>query len=261
MSVKVEPIPKAFIGSRIHSLSGLWFVLFLIEHLITHSQVALLFGESAQGFFRAANFIHNLPYFTVIEVGLVGVPLLIHLIWSVKYALTSSPNSEKIYGIPRNRADKWQKISLWLMIPLLALHIVQFRFLEYPKSVNIGSVPTYFTTVSADPGLYALAARLDVKLLDQPTDYAKIQLKPGEVIATAPTFGAISLLGMRDTLKSPFWVAIYTVFVFCTCFYAFNGLWTSIISWRWMIVSMRKMAIGLLAMITFLGLIAVWGSF
>lgn len=323
MSAKVEPIPKAFIWRRLHSLTGLWFVLFLIEHLVTNSQAALLFGESGQGFVRAVNFIHNLPYLTVIEVALLGVPILIHVIWGVKYALTSSPNSEKNDGsrpqlkYNRNRAYTWQRITAWMLIPLLAMHIVKFRFLEYPESVNVGSVPTYFTKVSVDQGLYTVADRLDVKLFDQRAvsqmvdehqsrqplveaareireqndqsfneqnelilqeaqryeerkEYvnalSKIHLKPNEVVAAAPTFGTISLLGVRDTFKSPLWVTIYTLFVISACFHAFNGLWTSIVSWGWVIkasaqTGARKMSIGLMVIIAFLGLIAVWGTY
>lgn len=323
MTVKIDPIPKAFIWRRLHSLTGLWFVLFLIEHLITNSQAALLLGESGQGFVRAVNFIHNLPYLTVIEVGLLGVPILIHVIWGVKYALTSAPNSMKSDGsrpqlkYSRNRAYTWQRITAWMLIPLLAVHIVKFRFLEYPQEVNVGSNPAYFLAVSLDPGLYTVADRLEVKLHDQKEidqlvgehqsrrglveaareirekesqtfsesdekilaaaqhyeeqrEYvaalSKFQLKPGKVVAEASSFGTISLLGVRDTFKNPIWVAIYTLFVISACFHAFNGLWTSIVSWGWVIkaaaqTGARKAAIGLMFIIAFLGLIAVWGTY
>lgn len=320
MTVKVDPIPKAFIWRRLHSLTGLWFVLFLIEHLLTNSQAALLLGESGQGFVRSVNFIHNLPYLTAIEVGLLGVPILIHVIWGVKYALTSAPNSSKNDGsrpylkYSRNRAYTWQRITAWMLIPLLAMHIIKFRFLKYPEEVNPN---TYLTTVSVDPGLYTVADRLNVKLLDQreinqmvgehkskaglseaardirqknETEFSetdekiltaaqhyeeksayinalsKFHLKPGKVVAEATSFGTISLMGVRDTFKSPFWVAIYTLFVISACFHAFNGLWTSIVSWGWVIraaaqTGARKVAIALMFIIGFLGLIAVWGTY
>ncbi|MBS0629559.1 MAG: succinate dehydrogenase [Verrucomicrobia bacterium] len=323
MTVKIDPIPKAFIWRRLHSLTGLWFVLFLIEHLITNSQAALLLGESGQGFVRAVNFIHNLPYLTVIEVGLLGVPILIHVLWGVKYALTSAPNSGHSDGsrpqmkYSRNRAYTWQRITAWLLIPLLAMHIVKFRFLDYPVEVNTGSVPSFMHVVSVDPGLYTVADRLNVQLFDEvmikkmvhehsskgalleaareirekdqqtfsQTDQTILQaaqhyeeqkatvqalagmhLKPNQVVAVAPTFGTISLLGVRDTFKSPVWVAVYTLFVISACFHAFNGLWTSIVSWGWVIraaaqTGARKVAYVLMAIIGLLGLIAVWGTY
>lgn len=40
-SYPAPPLPSAFIWRRAHSLTGLWLVLFLIEHLLTNSQAAL----------------------------------------------------------------------------------------------------------------------------------------------------------------------------------------------------------------------------
>lgn len=322
MSAKLDTLPKAFIWRRLHSLTGLWFVLFLIEHLITNSQAALLLGDSGQGFVRAVNFIHNLPYLTVIEVAILGVPILIHVIWGMRYALTAAPNSLPSDGsrpqlkYSRNRAYTWQRITSWMLVPLLAMHIVKFRFLEYPESVNVGSVPTYFVRVSTDPGLYTVADRLDAKLYDEKAidqmvrdnrpgkaitqaaeeirkrgeidnqqdaiilqsaqQYTErnhfievlsnIKLKSGQVVAASSSFGTASLLSVRDTFKSPFWVAIYTLFVLSACFHAFNGLWTSMITWGWMIKATaqtraRRVAYGLMLIIALLGLAAVWGTY
>ena len=324
MTAKLDALPKAFIWRRVHSLTGLWFVLFLIEHLITNSQAALLLGESGQGFVKMVNLIHNLPYLTVIEVLLLGVPILIHVLWGVKYALTAKPNSRETDGskpsmkYSRNRAYTWQRITSWILLVLLAMHIVKFRFLEYPHSVNVGTVnPTYFVKVGIDPGLYTVASRLNVTLLDmkaqeemekeyrgqkallkaaedirskrsdryRPQDaviletaqkyeekqrlvdaLTSVHLKKGEVIASSSSFGNASLLTVRDTFKSPLWVAIYTIFVLSACFHAFNGLWTSMITWGWVIKSTaqtgaRKFAYVLMFAIALLGLAAVWGTY
>lgn len=327
MTTKIEKLPKAFVWRRLHSLTGMWFVLFLIEHLITNSQAALLFGDSGKGFIRMVNLIHNLPYLTVIEVGLLGIPILIHAIWGVRYALTSKFNSMGSDGskpslkYARNRSYTWQRITSWILLVLLTVHVVKFRFLEYPDSVNTGSAhPAYFVTVSMDPGLYTVASRLGVTLYDQTAlsklkeeltqnrheqglmsaarDLQKKQshkyssqeatiletaqrtkegrafteaitrypLKRGEVVAASPTFGTASLLSVRDTFKSPMWVGVYTVFVLCAVFHAFNGLWTSMLTWGFVIKSAaqtraRKVAITLMFAIGFLGLMAVWGTY
>jgi len=323
---KTKALPKAFIWRRLHSLSGLWLVLFLVEHLVTNSQAALLLGHSGEGFIRMVNLIHNLPYLTVIEVALLGIPIAIHLVWGIKYALTSKPNSTKSDGskphlkYSRNRAYTWQRITSWILVVLLLFHVVKFRFLEYPHSVSAGANPTYFVKVTMDPGLYTVAQRLDVKLYDgkaldqmrasegsnrsgealqsaakriredagrgysaqdgmilqSAQDYQErrdltealtsMQLKQGEVIATSSMFGTASLLTVRDTFKSPVWVAVYTVFVLSACFHAFNGLWTSMLTWGWVVRSAaqtraRKGAITLMFVIAALGLAAVWGTY
>ena len=59
---------------------------------------------------------------------------------------------------------------------------------------------------------------------------------------------------------------LYTIFVLAAAFHAFNGLWTSLITWGAMLSyqSQRAMipicwlGVGLLA---FLGLAAIWGSY
>ncbi len=326
MTSRLDTLPQAFIWRRLHSLTGLWFVLFLVEHLITNSQAALLLGDSGKGFIRMVNLIHNLPYLTVIEVALLGVPILIHTCWGIRYAVTAKPNSIRNDGskpymkYSRNRAYTWQRITSWILVVLLVLHIVKFRFLEYPHTVNAGAQPTYYVKVTMDPGLYTVADRLDVKLYNEKAltlmkqemeknrsaqvlentaqeirerdddEYSKqdatilqsaqdaqekeayvnaltsIHLKPREVVAAAPTFGTASLMTVRDTFKSPMWGVIYTVFVLSACFHAFNGLWTSMLTWGWVIretaqTGARRVAVTLMLVIAFLGLAAVWGTY
>lgn len=327
MSTAAPAIPKAFIWRRLHSLTGLWFVLFLIEHLITNSQAALLLGESGKGFVRMVNFIHNLPYLTAIEIGLLGIPILIHVIWGVKYAIKAQPiasygdGSKPKLNYGRNRAYTWQRITSWILLVLLVVHIVKFRFVEYPDVVNSGSAhPTYYVTVSVDPGLYTLSQRLEFDLIDSRKQdqmrkeeafsdreealigaaedirkkgdarysqqnalitqsaqsaeetkamidaMAKVKLDRDEVIVATPSFATASLLTVRDTFKSPFWVGLYTVFVLSAVFHAFNGLWTCMLTWGWVIrVSAQRKALkvawALMFFIGFLGLAAVWGTY
>src|ERR1700719_477349 len=87
-SYRAPLIPQAFIWRRAHSLTGLWLVLFLIEHLIVNSQAALFVGDNGNGFVNAVNSIKDLPYLPVIEIFLLGVPFLIHGLWGIKYLLT-----------------------------------------------------------------------------------------------------------------------------------------------------------------------------
>lgn len=166
-------IPREFIWKRLHSLMGLWLVLFLIEHLVTNSQAALWIEEDGSGFIRMVNFLHNLPYLPVIELFLLGVPILIHLVWGVKYALTAKSNSRKSSGAKpslkygRNKAYSWQRITSWILLVGLICHVVKFRFLEYPESVSQGNYKAFFVKLNMDDGLYALAYRLNVQIFDE----------------------------------------------------------------------------------------------
>lgn len=174
MSIKVEKLPRQFIWRRLHSLFGLWIVIFLIEHLLTNSQAALLLGENGAGFIRAVNFIKNLPYLPVIEIVLLGVPILLHMIWGIRVLMTSKMNTLsssgerptlKKYG--RNQAYSWQRITSWILLVGIIAHVGFMRFYMYPTVVNLGGKSDYFVRVSMDPGLYTVADRLGVKLYDQ----------------------------------------------------------------------------------------------
>lgn len=175
---------------------------------------------------------------------------------------------------PRNRAYTWQRITSWLLIVGIIAHVVHMRFVEYPVTSFEDNKHAYMMRVSMDDGLYTLAERLGVKLLDHgqipsmksPEAAQALQkrpLKPGEVIAMANDFGTAELLIVRDTFKSPLMIVLYTLLVLATCFHAFNGLWTFMISWGVTFTAraqrlMRSISTLLMTVFAFLGLAAVW---
>lgn len=328
MSQAVHPLPKAFVWRRLHSMAGFWFMLFLLEHLLVNSQAALWVGESGRGFVEMVNSIHNLPYLQVIELVFLGVPVFIHMALGVKYLFSAKINSLPTTGkspslsYERNHAYTWQRITSWILLFLVIFHIVKFRFLEYPTSVQMGTQTSYMVKVSVDPGLYTVADRLNTKLYSQsdleklnkelsdrqqeqtlvdaaqeiqhsPRAYQRfdpqtklivtsaknwqervafikkitaISLNENEVVAAAEDFGTASLLAVRDTFKNPFYVGLYTVFVLAACFHGFNGFWTFLITWGWILnmssqKRMVKVAWGLIFITIFLGLASVWGTY
>lgn len=277
-------IPQAFVWRRIHSLMGLWLVLFLMEHLLVNSQAALLLGDNARGFIESVNSLHNLPYLEAIEIFLLGVPILFHMVWGIKYLFTSKANSFSSDGTkpalpeyPRNRAYTLQRITSWILVIALIGHVAKFRFIEYPLSIDQGEESFYFVRIHMDKGLCSVADRLGVKIYDAASisrekrgDFAKILEKKSiagnEVIAVSKDFAAATLLNVRDTFKSPIYVALYTIFVLAACFHAFNGLWTFLITWGVILKMssqdhMVKWAYVLMAIIAFMGLAAIWGTY
>jgi succinate dehydrogenase / fumarate reductase, cytochrome b subunit len=296
---------------------GLWIVLFLFEHLLTNSQAALLLGDNARGFVEMVNTIHNLPYLQAIEIFLLGVPIALHAVLGIKYLFTAKFNrSMNQYG--RNRAFTWQRITSWILLVGIILHVTKFRFINYPDSINLGNKQSYFVTVSVDKGLYTVASRLGVELYGpQQIQEQKAEMESGsaeqtlidvarslpnkadydaqeqmiltsaqdyeqkrawlkvleqqkvsltEVVAVASDFGTATLLSVRDTFKSPIYVGLYTIFVLAACFHAFNGFWTFLITWGLVIkVSAQKGALrlawGLMGLVAFLGLAAIWGTY
>ena len=334
MTIAVAAIPGAFIWRRLHSLAGLWFVLFLVEHLLTNSQAALWLGDSGRGFVDMVNMIHNLPYLEVIELSLLGVPFAIHMVLGVKYLFTAKRNCPKSDGskpylpLARNYAYAWQRITSWILLFCLIGHVVKFRFLEYPDNIPVSGETHYAVKVSVDDGLYTLSDRLGVMLYDNAAiarekaqlegrsgeaallqvaeemkhpqemqwnglpiqeydgqkaiifDSAqkyqekkafvaaleKYSLPPGGVLAVAKDFGTASLLSVRNTFKYPIYIGAYTLFVLAACFHAANGFWTFLITWGWILKMAAQrawttVAAVMMAVLIFLGLAAVWGSY
>lgn len=329
-----EAIPRAFIWRRLHSLMGLWLVLFLMEHLFTNSQAALWLGEDGAGFVRMVNAIHNFPYLHVIEVVLLGIPILTHLVLGLKYLHTGRSNakntdgsapSTKQYG--RSRAYSWQRITSWILLIGLIAHVVNFRFLEYPVAVSQKGKTDYFVKLDMDNGLYPLAYRLGVNLYDEsaiekakerlaskPEEKALLEIASGmqkeefnleegvastpfsgqkeiilhsaekyrlkeawvkglttiplgknQVIAESSSFGTATLLTVRNTFKNPIYAVLYTIFVLAACFHGFNGFWTFLLSWGVIVKrssqkSLLLFSLGLIGVISFLGLAAIWGT-
>ncbi len=174
MTTATLPINRAFAWRRVHSLFGLWLVIFLMEHLLTNSQAALLIGANGEGFIRAVNFLKNLPYLHVIEIILLGVPILLHMVWGIHILFTSKMNSTSSDGsrpalkkYSRNHAYSWQRITSWILLIGIIAHVGYMRFYMYPAAVEMGKKDAYFVRISMDPGLYTVSDRLGVKLYDQ----------------------------------------------------------------------------------------------
>lgn len=291
-------IPTAFIWRRLHSLTGLFLTLYLFEHLLVNSQAALWIGDDGSGFVRAVNSIQELPYLKLIEIFLLGVPILIHMWWGIIYLYTSAPNSWHTDGstpslpdYPRNHAYTWQRVTSWILLFAIIAHVVHMRFIEYPSSASIGPHKNYMVRLDKDSGLETLAARLGFQLLDRdqvaamkeqmgkeaekiPSNpvgeqlreqqrkwlkaVAKRPLKSDQVVAVTNSFGVAELLMVRETFKMPLMLALYTIFVLSACFHGFNGLWTFMISWG---VTLTETSQKLMRMLStaLMGLVAFMG--
>ncbi len=259
MSVEAKKISTSFIWRRVHSLTGLWLVLYLFLHLVTNSQAALWLGESGAGFVRMVNSLESLPYLHFVEVTLIGLPLVIHGVWGVQRAMQARLNSNETNGskpamtYERNRAFTLQRLTSWILLFGIIGHVVQMRFIDQPKRV---SEEQWSVVVLPDEKLVPLASRWNVQLM---TAGEKVR-------AVADSPGTAMLLMVRDTFKSPLMVALYTIFVLAAAYHAANGFWTFLITWGAILSyrSQRAMipvsVIGI-GVLTFLGLAAIWGSY
>jgi len=239
-----------FIWRRFHSLMGLWLVLYLTYHLLVNSQAALLFGGDASGFVRMVNTLESLPYLHFVEALFIGVPLVGHGVWGVKRALEAKTNR---LPYERNRAFGWQRVTSWILLVGVVGHVVQMRFVYQPRVDKQGK---YWVGVTADEKLGGIAEKLGAEVSP---------MQDGKVRVISSTPGPAMLFMVRDTFKSGWMRALYTVFVVSAGFHAFNGFWTALITWGAILSyrSQRAMIpvgwVGALVL-SLLGLAAIWGS-
>jgi succinate dehydrogenase / fumarate reductase, cytochrome b subunit len=290
---EANKIPSAFVWRRLHSLTGFWLTAYLTIHLFTNSQAALSIGDDGKGFIKSVNSIHELPFLLVIEIAILAIPILIHMIWGIKYLRSAKYNSFGNTGhtpylpeYPRNHRYTWQRITSWLLVLGIIAHIIHMRVIEYPLSILKGNQQVYMVRITEDAGINSLAERLGVSLygskqiselkqestLSSPSAkqqthwmnaLEKRPLKENEIIAVANNFGTVELLMLRDTFKMPIMLALYTLFVLAACFHAFNGLWTFMISWgitlsAYSQILMRRLSTCLMILVAALGLSAIW---
>lgn len=245
-----------FWKKRLHSLSGLFFILFLCEHLITNSEAVLPLSERGTGFIRMVNFLQSLPYLPLIEITLLGVPIGIHLflgilyVYEAKYSsLWKGDGSRPYLPFLKNHLFTWQRITALILAVGVIAHVTMVRFIQKPVEKN------HFqeVVVSHDAGLADIAHQLN----------STLEERDGKIYVASPDFGTADLFLVRDTFKSFFTCILYTIFVGAASFHAGNGLWTFFIAWGITLNehgrdSIRLMGSSLSAVLFLLGCAPIW---
>lgn len=264
-------VSSAFIWRRVHSLMGFWLIIYLFEHLLVNSQAALWIGDDGHGFVRFVNSLESLPYLPVIEALLIGLPFAVHMTWGVQRLFQSKINCMKTDGaspsLPygRNRAYTWQRWTSWILLFGVLAHVIQMRFIERPEEMHIAGKTVWTVQVRFDPGLASLSKRLGVEIHPLYGENETFVVNDS-VTAVTPDMGTAFLLVVRDAFKSPLQSVLYSIFVLAAAFHAFNGFWTSLITWGALLSyrSQKAMipasAVGI-GVLSFLGLAAIWGSY
>ncbi|MDE3055985.1 MAG: succinate dehydrogenase [Verrucomicrobiota bacterium] len=207
-----------FFWRRIHSFTGFWLFLYLILHLVTNSQAGLWIGDDGEGFVRMVNKLESLPYLQLIEIFLIGVPILIHGAWGISRALQARENHRSTDGttpslpFERNRAFAWQRLTSWILLIGIVGHVVQMRFLDAPKRISVGTKESDFVKVSFDPGLLTLADRLGVTLFT-PQEIVRIEgMVRGKLEAVSSSPTELDPLMQQEISELTAWVTTLTSF-------------------------------------------------
>ncbi len=97
---------REFIGRRVHSLMGLWLVVFLTEHLIVNSQAALWIGDDGHGFVLLVNFLDRKGGYFPVVCGSYRSVSAFEKIVGVFPSTIPAPASKYSYGagLPKERS-------------------------------------------------------------------------------------------------------------------------------------------------------------
>lgn len=253
-------IPGAFIFRRLHSLTGAWLVIYLFYHLLVNSQAGLFFKDEGHHFIRMVNSLENMPFLSTVEILFIGLPLLVHGIWGVIYLRTAKMNSfpsEKIKPVlpeyRKNRAYSWQRITSWLLLVGIVLHVVHMRFVSSPEELS----ESHYVVKVQDTPQTEEAARIM---------HMRTEKEGNKLLAYSDEPGAGFLLMVRNSFHNPYMAIAYSLLVWFAAYHACNGLWTFLISWGiTMTARSQKYAkvftTFLMLILIFFGLFAIWGTY
>jgi len=119
---------RSYLWRRLHSLTGILPIgLFLLFHLFEN--MAAIAGPKAydSGIAHLASLL-PVPYFYLIEVGVLAVPILFHGLFGVYLALEGRPNVGA-YGYRRNYLYVLQRTTGVVALVYLAYHVVSLRMM------------------------------------------------------------------------------------------------------------------------------------
>jgi len=114
---------RDFFYRRLHSLLGVIPIgIFVIQHLlINHFAV---YGE--ESFNKAASFMGDLPFVTILEIFVIYLPILFHAILGVYIVLVAKNNAGR-YGYFRNWMFYLQRITGIITFIFIVVHVWQTR--------------------------------------------------------------------------------------------------------------------------------------
>lgn len=195
---------REFLIRRLHSIAGLFFLVFLCEHLWTNVQAILPFENRGQWFIESVNFIHSLPALQTLEITFIALPAMVHAYFGIVRLFSSKSSSfinngkDPFLAYSKNRCYTLMRITSWMLLIAIILHVTYMRYLHAP-------------------------------ILTKEDTY-KVMMR-SEKILEVPDIGSAYLLVLHDTFSSMLLKCLYSTFVVIAAFHSCNGLWTFLISW------------------------------
>lgn len=123
---------RHFLLRRLHSLTGIFFGLYVILHLLVNA--TLIQGTTPTDIYKLqVQKIHSLPFLMGVEWTLIFAPVIYHTIYGLWITFTGQPNVGH-YPYSRNIFYFFQRLTALLLVVLLAFHILSMKGVFGPTS-------------------------------------------------------------------------------------------------------------------------------
>jgi succinate dehydrogenase / fumarate reductase cytochrome b subunit len=115
-----------FLIRRLHSLTGLIFGGYLVVHLVINATLIEGTRHGMDVYAEQVNKIHALPFLTVVEWGLIYLPILFHTFYGIYITATGKPNVAS-YPYEKNWFYLLQRISALVIVLFMIFHVFGFK--------------------------------------------------------------------------------------------------------------------------------------
>jgi succinate dehydrogenase / fumarate reductase cytochrome b subunit len=145
--------PTYFLLRRLHSLTGIFFGLYLIVHLTVNATMIQGLGTAAtplaEGhpsiYQEQVSQIHRLPLLLGIELSFIFAPLIIHTVYGLYVAVNGKPNTGN-YGYVKNWFYVMQRVTAIILVAFIFFHVGGF-YGWFGKGLEFDADEAFRTTV------------------------------------------------------------------------------------------------------------------
>ena len=263
---------------RIFSISGLIPLFYFIMHLTLYFASSFWIVDQSKYFFWITNINKRIFGNIYIEILLIFAPLTIHVLIGLRYMIKKSYFFHLHTHYTLRKANSLQRMTAWVLLLALTLHVVQMRIINHPQKVTIDKKEYFAVKIKPTDRIYKIADKLNVKIiksaaLEEPKAliaHANISslniIDPKITYAAAPSSTLAFLMMVINNFQSKLMVFLYTIFVLVASFHGFNGLWMFLIYFKVlkthsMRVNVLKLCVVLMFIFFAFGLTPIWVNF
>lgn len=114
-----------FLFRRLHSLTGIWFGLYVILHLLVNA--TMIEGAVPRDIYQLqVTKIHELPFLKGIEWVFIYIPIIYHTIYGLWITFTGQPNAHR-YPYTKNIFYFFQRLTALLLVILITFHVFAMK--------------------------------------------------------------------------------------------------------------------------------------